>query len=286
MHDWVPSGPRHVPSRAWALRDSLKSAALLAALAGLAALVGYTILGGVGLALGAAAVGLLAAAGATVSEPLVMRLQGAVPMAAWQAPGLSAMVSRLASRAGIEVPELYLAPSSAANAMALRTRRGPGALAVTRGALRLLRSDELEAVIAHEIAHLHNGDTEILRVTGLVSRATSSLLRVATWIAVFTVLLTGGGLAQAAALSLLAITVPVAVGTIRTALSRTREHAADTTAVALTGRPRALASALVTLERQQQGWLGAAPLELPSWLRSHPPTEERVARLLAMAPKA
>jgi len=255
-------------------------------LAGLSALVGYAILGGVGLALGAAVVGFLAFVGARAPEHLVMRLQGAVPVPPWQATALTARVARLSARAGIAPPRLYLSPSPEANAMAVRTGPGPGALAVTRGALGVLDEDELEGVLAHEIAHLYHGDTEMLQLTTIVSRATLSLLRVATWIAVFTVLLTGGGVARAGALTLLALTVPVAVGMIRNALSRTREHAADTTAVALTGRPRALASALVTLERYHRGSLGGMTLQLPAWLRSHPPTAERVARLLSMQPPA
>jgi heat shock protein HtpX len=266
-----------------ALGERLRTAGLLAALAVLSAGVGYVIVGGVGLVLGALLVTTLTAIGARVPEGWVMRMKGAAPLPPDHAPWLHTRIARLAGRAGIATPALYLSPSPEANAMAVRTSEGPGALAVTRGALAILPPAELEAVLAHEVAHLRNGDTEMMQLTAQVSRITVTLLRVATWLSFFTVVLTGGGVARAAALSLLAIAVPAAVGLLRTALSRSREHAADATATALTGRPDALASALLRLERYHRRGLGVIPSMLPTWLLSHPPTRERVARLAALS---
>lgn len=264
--------------------STLKTLLLFALLAAVAAMVGYVVAGSFGVVLGAVSVSAFAAAGTSVSERMVMRLQGAARIHPWQAPELHDLVARLAARAAIPTPVLYLSPSPAANAMAARTS-GAGALAVTHGALRLLDPAELEAVLAHEIAHLEHGDTQVLRLSSLVSNAALSLLRVGTWIAVFGVLLTGGGVERAALLAMLALLVPPLIGALQSALSRTRELEADAEAARLTGRPLALASALAKLEHQQQRFARhlLAPPAAPDWLRSHPPTPERVDRLLRMA---
>ena len=265
----------------YSLESSLKTWILFGALALVAGVTGWLVFGPAGLVLGAAMVTLMGTFGARVSERFVMALMGARRLASREAPWLFAQVAALAHRAGLPTPELYFSPSPEPNAMALRTSDGPGALAVTGGLLSMLSPAELEGVLAHEIAHLRHGDTELLHLSNLLSRLTLSALRIATWIAFFGVLLTGGGVAKAATLALLALGVPVIIAALRNALSQTREHAADEGAVALTGRPRALASALVKLEQVHRRWLRLA-LPVPQWLRSHPPTKERVERLLDM----
>jgi heat shock protein HtpX len=265
------------------LSSTLKTYALLAALALTAAAVGFIVLGGVGLVIGAGVFALLSVVGLRLPEELVLRFQGGVPMerAPYRRRLVPERVAVLAQRASIAAPRLFYTPGLEANAMALRTGEGPGALAITRGALELLADAELDAVLAHEIAHLKHGDTELLSMSAMVSRALGGLLRIATWMAFFSVLLTGGGMQRATVLALLALTAPLLIGWLRAALSRTREHAADVTAARLTGQPRALASALVKLERYHHGWLDRA-IVIPEWLRSHPPTQERVLRLLRM----
>lgn len=254
------------------------------ALALLAAGVGYVAVGGLGLLLGGLVLA-FSAASLQISSALVMRLQGALPLRPHQAPMLFEMVSRLARRADLPAPTLYFIDHPAANAMAAGDRRD-GAMAVTRGTLELLSPAELEAVLAHELAHLKHGDTQVMKLTSLIARATVKVLQLATWLAVITALFAGGDLARASLLSLLALGVPMLVGALVTAVSRTRELAADATSAELTGRPLALASALRKLEHHHQGWLPrlVPTPEVPDWLRSHPATEERVARLLALAP--
>ncbi len=262
--------------------STLKSWLLFATIAALTALVGFVVAGSAGLLIGGALIAMLATVGPSASEALVMRLLGAVPLKRHHAPELFHVVDLLARRAGIRPPALFLAPSPGANAMAVRTQ-GDGALAVTRGALRLLGPAELEAVLAHEVAHLKNGDTEFLQLTAMVSRAALSLLRVGTWVAVLGVLVTGGGVARAGLIALLALLVPPVVGALHSALSRTRELVADQDAAALTGRPLALASALAKLEHHHHGWLRRLVVpEAPEWLRSHPSTRERVERLVEL----
>jgi heat shock protein HtpX len=217
---------------------------------------------------------------------MAMRLSGATELAPWQLPGLQRMVARLARRAGIEAPRLYLVQSPEPNAFTTGSAVDGSALAVTHGALDILSRDEIEGVLAHEVAHIRNRDTTLLRLAGTTSHAMTLLLGVSLWLTLPIALI--GGLTPSSLLLLvgLAIVVPMVVTLMVAALSRTRELAADADGVALTGKPLALASALSKLERQR-GWLGAFFLrradQVPELLRSHPSTEERVERLLAMS---
>lgn len=265
---------------------ALRTIALVAALLGFAALVGHLVLGSVGVvaALGGAA--LLAVVGARIPAALAMRLHGAVPLASWQAPELHRMVEGLARRAGVVVPRLYLIPSLEANALAAGRGCGDAALAVTEGLVDLLDPDELEGVLAHEVAHLRNGDIALRHLAGTVAQLVISLIQLATWLSLFVLLLGGAGafgkLLQLAALSLVA---PALISMLVAAISRAREIGADATAARLTGDPLALASALLKLERQHRSWLGLllGRPPAPPMLRSHPPTAERVERLEAIA---
>jgi heat shock protein HtpX len=267
-----------------ALLNTLKSGLLLLGLTILAAAVGYLLLGGLGLLFASVAVVFVAGAGFGVSPRWMMRMAGAVPLPSWSAPDLHQIVNTLARRAGVPSPELYLIPSADANAMTTGAGRERGALAVTEGLLHLLRKEELEGVVAHEIAHLRNRDTTILQVAGFVSQTVLTLIQVSVWIALFSVLIGGLGLSRLLVLSLLALAVPVAVSLLQTALSRTREFAADAKAAQLTGRPWALASALRKLARQRTSWasLFFRRPTVPPLLRSHPPTGDRIHRLEAL----
>ena len=212
-----------------------------------------------------------------------MRLQGGVPLSPRQAPDLYRLVEGLAARAQIDAPALYLLPDAAPNAVAIGSPRG-SALAVTQGLLAVLDWDECAGVIAHEIGHLRNADTTLLRVAGSMLRTLQALLRVAVWVAFIGWFV--GGLPLAAALWTMAVAtvVPLLAVALHQALSRTREFAADAVAAELTGRPRALASALRKLSQVERRWMALllgvrAP---PPWLRSHPATRERIERLEQM----
>jgi len=276
---------RHIRRRRHRGRfDAVKSGLLVFALAALSAIVGIIAVGGLGLLIGGLVLA-FSAASLQVSSAFVMRLHGAVSLPPHRAPTLYEMVTRLAQRAELPAPSLYFIDHPAVNAMAVGDRRG-GALGVTRGALELLEPVELEGVLAHEMAHLKHGDTQVMKLTHLIARTTVKVLQLATWLAVLTALFGGGDIARASWLSLLAITVPLLVSLLVTAVSRTRELAADAMSAELTGHPLALASALRKLEHYHRGWLCRlvpAP-EVPDWLRSHPATEERIARLKALAP--
>lgn len=269
-----------------ASRHAVRTGGLLLGVMALAAAVGYLLLGGVGIAIGAFAIVLLAS-GAQLPPHLAMRVQGATRLRPWELPGLHYLVAGLAERAGVPSPQLYLVPSPEANALTVGSAATGGALAVTEGALGLLSHDELEAVLAHEVAHLRNGDTTLLRLAGATSQAMTVLLTVSLWLALPVVLVGGLSARSMLVIAALAIVAPAAVTLLVAALSRTRELAADADAAALTGKPLALASALRKLERQRRGWFGPFFLgrpEVPELLRSHPSTELRVDRLRALAP--
>jgi len=261
--------------------SAVKSGALLLALGGLSAAVGYLVLGAVGLVLAIITVAVLTAASLQLSDRLIMRLHGAMPLPPWAAPGLARLVDALSARAGIRTPRLYVIPALEANAMTTGSRYGPGALAVTEGLLRLLSPAELAGVLAHEVAHLRNRDTAIVRAAGAISGVVLMMAKISLWFALLATLLTGGGMVKLMLFAVMALALPFVVDLLRAALSRTREYAADATAAGLTGDPLALASALGKLERQRR-WSLAALFGMPAGpplLRSHPVTAQRIARL-------
>lgn len=267
-------------SHRWA--HTLQSAALLAALGAQAALLGALAGGG----LGALAAGLLAAAAlfaaANASPRFTLRALKARPLARHQAPAVHAAVDAFSDRAGLVVkPSLFWIPSSTPNAVAVGSTRRP-AIALTQGLVQQLSPRELNGVIAHELAHIHNGDLSVMAVADSLARFTRflgqfggmlALLGLFTlqssWMVVGVLLTMGPGLSTLLML----------------ALSRQREHAADTQAIALTRDPAGLASALASIERRGGTWARLRGLDraIPSALRSHPHTEERIARLRSLA---
>jgi len=207
------------------------------------------------------------------------------------APALVAMVERLAARAGIPCPRIYVCPQEAPNAFA--TGRSPrhAAVAVTRGAMELLDERELEGVMAHELAHVKNRDTLISTVAATIAGALSAL----GWI----FFLFGGGRDRGHPLVMLALVIlaPIAAAMIQMAISRSREYVADGDAASIAGSPAGLVSALRKLDRWNQriplhnGQLDAAnhlfivkPMSMEGFAKlfaTHPPIEDRIARLEA-----
>lgn len=276
---------------------------MLGALAGLALLAGAWAAGPLLAVVYVAAALLVSALGYWGNDRAVLRAAGARPIAYWEAPGLHAAIGALAARAGIPAPRLYLAPGQGVNAFAVGRSPGRAALAVTAGLLRALPDDELVAVLAHETAHLRHRDPLLALVgSGLAGAATwAAQVSLFTWLAgvalmpaVLAELGPGSVLLQLALIAAL----PAAALALRMALSREREHAADAGAARLTGDPLALARALermARLEWQRLGvwhWLmphgpvppaDAAGGLVAGLFRSHPPTAERVARLVSLA---
>ncbi len=230
-----------------------------------------------------------------VPSAWVLRSSGARPLAWHRAPELTQLVLELARRAGLpEAPAVYLLPVQEPQAMAVGGRRDP-ALAVTPALLQQLSPRELAGVLAHEVTHLRHGDTRLMAAAHGFGRMAELAGQLGTLMLVVNLLvgLFAGTWVFAPGAVLLFLAAPTVTGLLRLALSRLREFEADRGAVELTGDPRGLASALHRIERRKQGllarlapWVALPRRRAPALLQTHPPTEQRIRRLLALEDRA
>lgn len=223
-----------------------------------------------------------------VPPRLIMRMHGARRIDVWEQPELLRILGVLAGRAQLPaVPALFYIPSHTKNAFAVGTQSEP-IIGVTDGLLRRFSSRELAGVLAHEVSHLRHNDTFVMGLAELVSRLTVTLANVGIFLFLINIpLILMGGKAVPWLLVLFLNFAPIINALLQRALSRTREYQADTEAANLTGDPRGLASALYKLERLQYGFLGSIlhpgrKANGSSLLRTHPSTEDRIARLLEL----
>ncbi len=227
-----------------------------------------------------------------LSPRLVLRLYGAREVAPHEAPDLYALIGELARRAELpRAPRLFYVPSSMMNAFTLG-RRDEAAITVTDGLLRRLDARELAGVLAHEVAHIRNNDMWIMGLADSISRMTRTLSFLGVFLLFLNLplLMFGYGYVPWTAVLILMFS-PTLSALLQLALSRRREFIADLGAAELTGDPMGLARALEKLERYQgrmweQILLPDRRLPEPSLLRTHPPTEERIRRLMEIAPEA
>ncbi len=223
-----------------------------------------------------------------LSPSWLMRLLGGRWLEPHQAPALAAMIRDLAERAQLDrVPRLFWIPRSSLNAFAVGVS-DDAAIAVTDGLLRTLNVREVQAVLAHEIAHVRAGDMRAMLLAEFFARITATFGSVGTMLAMMNLMLLVLGIPGVpwSAVVLLMASPSLSL-LLQLALSRTRERGADLEAVRLTGDPRALASALKKIETLQGGLFEELVLrhrhgEQSSWLRSHPSTRERIETLLAL----
>ena len=231
------------------------------------------------------------------SDKIVLKMYGAQPIGEAEAPVVHRIVRSLATRAGIPMPKLYLIPSEAANAFATGRNPQHAAVAVTHGIMRIMDETELEGVLAHELSHVLNRDILISTVAATVAGAISMLANMAQWGLMF-----GGSRddegrgTNPIALLLTVILAPLAAMLIQMAVSRSREYQADASGAQLTRNPNGLASALTKLGQASRivpmdanpataHLFIVKPLSgraLSSLFATHPPLEERIARLRAM----
>ena len=233
------------------------------------------------------------------SDKIVLAAYGARPIDEASAPRLYAIVHRLATRAGIPMPRVYLIPSETPNAFATGRNPQHAVVAVTEGIMRILDEEELEGVLAHELSHVKNRDVLISTVAATLAGAITYLAHMAQWAAMF-----GGrsrdddeGGSNPIAMILLAVLAPIAALLVQMAVSRSREFQADATGARVAGRPWGLAKALEKLQMANQAMPMADatpatahrfivnPLSGQTLMRlfsTHPPLEERIARLRAM----
>lgn len=272
-------------------RNRLQTAGLILLLALLLVCLAW-ILGGPDLATASlAAVAALALFGPRASPRLVMALYRGRYLAPFEAPQLYAIVAALAQRAELpQVPRLYLIPSRVMNAFATG-RRDDAVVAVSDGLLRQLSRRERIGVLAHEISHIASDDIQVMSFADLVSRITSLFSLTGQMLLLVSLplgVLAGIPVPWAAILVLLV--APSLSALVQLALSRSREYEADRRAAELSGDPTGLALALGKLERLQCPlWerilMPDRRTPEPSLLRTHPPTEERVKRLLQLVPR-
>lgn len=273
-------------------RNLLHSALLLGGLAGILLLASWS-LWGLETALWAMAGGLLGfLLSPTVAPDWVMRAYRAQPVDRLTFPEGAALVEELSRRAGLAaVPRLYLLPSATLNAFAVGNRR-QAAIAVTTGLLRTLEWREFAGVLAHELSHVRNNDLWLMGLADMLSRLTSLLATIGIVLAVASLPLLLFGYAPVPFLTLLILLMaPVLGSLLQLALSRAREFDADLEAATLTRDPAGLAAALEKLDRYQgRYWeeilLPGRRMPEPSLLRTHPPTRERVERLLSLLAEA
>jgi heat shock protein HtpX len=232
------------------------------------------------------------------SDKIVLKMYGAQPIGESEAPVLHRIVRNLATRAGIPMPKLYLIPSEAPNAFATGRNPQHAAVAVTHGILRIMDETELEGVLAHELSHVLNRDILISTIAATVAGAISMLANIAQWGMMF-----GGSRhddegrgTNPIALILTVILAPLAAMLIQMAVSRSREYQADASGAELTRNPTGLASALAKLGQASR----MVPMDvnpatahlfivnplsgrsLSNLFATHPPLEDRIARLRAM----
>ena len=224
-----------------------------------------------------------------ISPQVVLKMYKAQKISPEQFSEGHHILARLADRAGLESkPELYIVPSNMMNAFAVG-RKDNAAIAMTDRLIRMMTRRELAGIMAHEMAHIRNEDVKVMAIADMVSRFTSlvSTFGIVSLLANLPSILFGGGVAVPWLLVVMLISAPTIGGLLQLALSRTREFDADLGAVMLTGDPDGLASALEKLEKAQgRNWEGmvlpGGRVPNPSILRTHPKTEDRIERLMAL----
>jgi len=234
------------------------------------------------------------------SDKVAIKMTRSQPVSEREVPELYAIIRSLTRKAGLPMPKVYITPSPQPNAFA--TGRDPehSAVAVTEGIMRILDRDELEGVLAHEIAHIKNRDILIGSIAATLAGAITMIANVIKWSAFFGGVQSdeeeGGGIFGLFAAMAMAILAPIAALLIQMAISRSREYQADATGARLAGSSAGLANALLKLERGAQRMpmkvnpaashlFIVNPLSgqsLAALFSTHPPIEERVSRLRKM----
>jgi heat shock protein HtpX len=236
------------------------------------------------------------------SDKIVLKMYKAREVSKEQAPELYEIVETLARNAKLPMPKVYITPQESPNAFATGRNPKHAAVAVTSGILRILDRDELAGVLAHELAHVKHRDILISTVAAVMAGAITMLASIAKWSLIFGGITGGnrnrrGGIASMIPMLVMAILAPIAAMLIQMAISRSREYMADEDGAKISGHPLWLASALQKLQRGT----AVAPLQanpatahmfivnplrgggIQSLFSTHPPMEERIAKLRNMA---
>ncbi len=284
------------------MKNMFKTTILLAALTGLLVLAGRVIGGTGGMIIGFAFAVILNFGSYWYSDKIVLKMYRAKEVSPAEAPNLHRIVDGLVMKSGLPKPKVYIVESGMPNAFATGRNPEHAAVAATTGILELLSYEEIEGVLAHELAHVKNRDTLISAIAATLAGVVTFMANMAQWAAIF------GGFGGRdddnggiVGLIAMAIVAPIAATLIQLAISRSREFAADAEGASICRKPWALASALEKLEYGNSHYKPSVsdvqakessahmfivnPLKggaIQSLFRTHPVTEERVKRLRAM----
>jgi len=281
----------------------LKTTILLAFLTGLLVLIGDYFGGTGGMIIAFLFAVIMNFGSYWYSDKIVLKVYRAKEVSPAEAPNLHRIVDGLAMKARIPKPKVYIVESGMPNAFATGRNPEHAAVAATTGILELLSYEEMEGVLAHELAHVKNRDTLISAIAATLAGVVTMLASMAQWAAIF------GGFGGnrdddnggIIGLIVMAVVAPIAATLIQLAISRSREYAADAEGASISRKPWALASALEKLEYGNSNYSPKVsdvqakessahmfivnPLKggaIQSLFSTHPATDERVKRLRAM----
>lgn len=282
------------------MTSQLKTGLLLVLLSGLILFLGQFMGGSTGLIIAFGFALVMNVGSYWYSDKIVLRMYKARELSPTEAPMLHRMVEDLAANAGIPKPRVCLIPDETPNAFATGRNPQNAVVAVTEGIVKLLSPDELRGVLAHEIGHILNRDILVQSIAGVLASVIIMIANIMQFTAIFGMGRSSeeGGGGNALVGLFLAFLAPIAASLIQFAISRSREYYADATGARLSGKPLALASALgkLTAYNQREPMHEGSPAtahmfivnpfsgrNMAKLFSTHPPVEERIARLRAMA---
>ena len=279
--------------------NNLKTTILLAGLTGLLLAIGQWWGGQRGLTFALVLAAVMNLGSYFFSDKIALATSGAQPISREEGPRIYDIVERLAAKANVPVPKIYLIPTDSPNAFATGRNPNHASVAVTRGILEICNDEEIEGVLAHELGHVKNRDILISAIVATIAGAITMLAHVAYLGELFGGF-GGGGRDEdrrGGALSALAMIIlaPLAATLIQLAISRSREYEADATGAGITGNPQGLARALQKIDQ----WSKQVPMRVPesmahlycaqplttgevfsSLFSTHPPIPKRIQRLI------
>ncbi len=279
------------------MKNGFKTAVLLAAMAGLIMLIGQVVGGTAGLTIAFVMALVMVGGSYWFSDKLAIRSARAVEVTPEQLPQYYSVMTELTQAANMPMPRLYVSPEQQPNAFATGRNPNNAAVCVTEGLLRSLSWYEIRGVLAHELAHVRNRDILTSSIAAGIATMISYTANMMMWGSMFGGRRRDGG--NPIVMLAFAFLAPMAAGVIQMAISRTREYEADATAARLIGDGEPLASALEKLNLYahrvpsqiaptQAGNYIVNPLtnrkvQMANLFTTHPPAEERIARLRAGA---
>ncbi|MBZ5669972.1 MAG: zinc metalloprotease HtpX [Acidobacteriia bacterium] len=278
--------------------NNLKTTILLAGMTGLLLAIGQLWGGERGLMFALVLAAVMNLGSYFFSDKIALKMSGAQPIAREDGPRIYQIVERLAAKASIPVPKIYMIPTDSPNAFATGRNPNHASVAVTRGILDICDDEEIEGVLAHELGHVKNRDILISAVVATLAGAITMIGRMIWWAEMFGGF--GGGRSddrRGGAFSALAMMIlaPLAAVLIQLAISRSREYEADATGARITGNPQGLARALDKIDK----WAKRIPMQaspsmahlfiyqplttgeiFSSLFSTHPPIRKRIERLI------